>query len=108
MLTVDKGFKRLQNQGVAGITNALLSTQPYEITSEQAALNDNLHADYSIHSFNATRGNAPEDDRPRIIGNQSSAYPSGWILAQFWYGFGETSASYLNPIEGTNVYLGAG
>ena len=106
-LTADKGFRRLLDKGVTGVTTALLNTQPYEVTIEQAALNDNLHTNYGWGLFLGLRGGGTETDRPRIFGATTWNHGSGWIKAQFKGGTGELSTYGLVLQEGTDIYTGA-
>ncbi|MCJ8273352.1 MAG: hypothetical protein MJK04_28620 [Psychrosphaera sp.] len=107
VLTADKGFRKLLDKGVTAVTTALLNTQPYEVTTEQAALNDNVHSGYSFAWFSGVRGSGVEADRPRIMGTSTWSHGSGWVLAQFNGGVGELSTYGLVTLESTNIYLGA-
>ena len=105
-LTADKGFKRLLDKGVAGVTPDLLSAQPYTITAEQAALNDSLHPGFSNNFFAVTRGTEAGDPRPRIVTGLTWSHQSGWVHIQSTRGFGEMSTSGLLHTEGSNTYKG--
>lgn len=107
VLTVDKGFRRLLDKGVSGVTTDLLNIQPFEVTAEQAALNDNVHAGYSFSFFSRLRGDGTQTDRPRMIDTTSWSHGSGWTLAQFKDGVGDMATTGLVTIEGTDIYVGA-
>lgn len=106
VLNVDKGFKRLMNNGIAGVTSNLLNIQPYEVTQAQAAYNDNLHADYGWGFFTRVRGTDTESGFPRVIGNSSWALPTGWVMGQINCAFSEVAKTGLYDIEGSQVLLG--
>ncbi|MFT4927903.1 MAG: hypothetical protein ACI8WB_004017 [Phenylobacterium sp.] len=107
VLTADKGFKRLLDKGVSGVTTALLNLQPYEVTAEQSQLNDNEHIGYSFLKYALLRGAGEEADRPRILSAVTWHLGTGWIKAQFKNGPGELSTYGLTLTEGTDIYIGA-
>lgn len=106
-LTADKGFRRLLDKGVAGVTSALLNKQPYELTAVEAGYNDNVHSGTSIAWVDQMRGIGTEADRPRLIANTSWAHPGGWTLCQFWGGEGQCSLQGLERIAGTDTWIGS-
>ncbi|MFT4924621.1 MAG: hypothetical protein ACI8WB_000704 [Phenylobacterium sp.] len=105
-LEADKGFKRLLDKGVAGVTTDLLTAQPYTITDAQAALNNNESDHYSTYWFTALRGLDAESDRPRMITNTTFSHKAGVIWAQFRGGIGAMSMSGLETVGSTGIYIG--
>ncbi|MFT4927011.1 MAG: hypothetical protein ACI8WB_003111 [Phenylobacterium sp.] len=108
ILTADKGFKRLMDKGVAGITVDLLNKQPYQITTEEAGLN--MGPGLTAHSaiwFSQTHGTGEDIDKPRLIGTTTWSNATGWTLVQFNANKSEISTYGLIPIEGSSLLLGA-
>ncbi|MFT4924618.1 MAG: hypothetical protein ACI8WB_000701 [Phenylobacterium sp.] len=107
LLTVNKGFKKLQSNGVAGITNSFLNRQPYEVTAVDAALNNNnpVYAGSSYSWFKESRGVDTDADKPRLIGTSTWAYAGGWTMTQFSGTIGDVSTYGMAPIADTDVHM---
>lgn len=104
LLTADKGYKRLKDKGVAGVTDADLNKQPYERLTADAALNDNVHQNVHLAWINQNRGIDAEIDRPKLVGATSWAFGSGWTTCQILDGLGQVSLHGLDQIAGTHPY----
>ncbi|MFT4924619.1 MAG: hypothetical protein ACI8WB_000702 [Phenylobacterium sp.] len=107
VLQADKGFRRLLNKGVAGITAETLSKQPCDITEAEAGLNDDAAIGMTWGYYNLLRGVDAEANLPRMVGAKKWAYVGGWTLAQFSANTGGVSMHGLSPVEGTNMLMGA-
>lgn len=111
-LTVDKGYKRLLDKGVSGVTSALLNKQLWEFTEAEAGLNDNdpqiLGHNWSWHLMQ--RGIEAETDRPRLISAITFSHVTGYTMVQIGgqsdTAFGELSMAGLSKIAGKKIYIG--
>lgn len=106
-LEVDKGFRRLLNKGVAGVTSSLLTKQPCEITETEAGYNDNLHSGASWAWFSRTSGIEGDINNPRMFGVTTWALSTGYSLCQFNCTVTDVSMLGLHTIPLTNVMVGA-
>lgn len=100
-LTVDKGYRRLLNKGVSGVTSALLDKQPYELTNEEATYNDNDIVSMNQHWLSIMRGTEAEADRPRLLSLATLHHPGGYVICQFRSHGGQCSLHGLDKIGGT-------
>ncbi|MFT4924615.1 MAG: hypothetical protein ACI8WB_000698, partial [Phenylobacterium sp.] len=105
VLTADKGFRRLMDKGVAGVTAAMLNVQPWEVPESQAQLNDNLHPGSAYAWLLEARGPTDQTATPRMVSITTWSHGSGWALVQISAGFGEISSYGMIAIEGTNLYM---
>lgn len=105
-LTADKGFRRLLDKGVAGVTSALLTKQPWEITTEEAAYNDVDHAQSNRYWYEYARGLDTEANTPRILSLLTWSYGGGHTTVQLIGGPGELSMAGLSKVAGKEFYLG--
>ncbi|MFT4924616.1 MAG: hypothetical protein ACI8WB_000699 [Phenylobacterium sp.] len=105
ILTADKGYRRLMDKGVPGVTPDLLNKQPYEVTAEQAALNDNVHAGVSYGWYVTGRGIDTEANFPRVIGTTTWAHKTGWTMTQLNANLYQVSKHGMVLLEGTDIYM---
>lgn len=105
-LTADKGFKRLLDKGVSGVTADLLKAQPYTLTPAQATLNDVVHIGTINAWCDGMRGEDTQSDRPLLVSKQTWHYGSGWTTAQFTGGEGELSLHGLERIGTSDTWFG--
>lgn len=105
-LTVNKGFKKLLDNGVSGVTSVSLNKQNWEVSSTEAAANDNQYGGANYSWYLASRGSGEEIDRPRIVTHYTWAFGTGWTLVQINGGVGELSYGNLVQVSGRNLYLG--
>ena len=108
VLTADKGFRRLLDNGVDGVSVDLLNKQPYQITTEEANLNNGPgNTGHSAAWFSQTHGVGEDIDKPRLIGVTTWSHATGWTLVQWNPIHNEMSTFGLLPIEGSSLLLGA-
>lgn len=106
VLTADKGFRRLLDKGVAGVTSDLLTIQPWEITQAQAAYNDVDYPGTNWGWYNYHKGIDTEADRPRFVSFITWSYGGGKTEVQLMQGAGELSMAGLTKVAGKEYFLG--
>ncbi|MFT4924622.1 MAG: hypothetical protein ACI8WB_000705 [Phenylobacterium sp.] len=106
VLSVNKGYKRLMDNGEPGITTDLLNKQPFSLTAADAALNDIEYPGYSFIWLSKSRGLDLEADRPRIVSIATGSHGTGWTIAQFGVGIGDMSYHGMEMIGTTDIYIG--
>ncbi|EAP93451.1 hypothetical protein [Vibrio splendidus] len=102
-LLVNKGFKRLKNEGL-NVPSELLNVQPWEVLLEHSDLNDNKHGGYGRSFYANTRGLNTQADRPRLLLRNSWSFSGGIASIQCLSGFGEVAPTGLHQIGVTTEY----
>ena len=103
-LSVNRGFRRLLNESVVGVTVDLLNMQPWEMPLDKAYLNDNEHADYGRSYYVGVRGINIQEDRPRLCIRNSWSFSGGIASIQCVGGFGEMADTGLERIGSSSEY----
>ncbi len=105
-LNVDKGFKRLLDKGVAGVTSSLLTKQPWEVTEIEAGYNDVDYAGANYNWYVYSRGIDTEANNPRFVSLLTWSHGGGITTVQLIGGSGEMSMAGLAQVAGKEYYLG--